>query len=61
MNESVPVQNYHYLLHPCNTSLVTCCDLEGRANIIAIVIGWFINHPIGSLRRRVAMIEWILD
>jgi flavin reductase (DIM6/NTAB) family NADH-FMN oxidoreductase RutF len=46
MNESVPVQNYHYLLHPYNTSLVTCCDPEGRANIITIA--WLIPvsvHP----------------
>jgi flavin reductase (DIM6/NTAB) family NADH-FMN oxidoreductase RutF len=46
VNESVPVQNYHYLLHPYNTSLVTCCDPEGRANIIAIA--WLIPmsvHP----------------
>jgi flavin reductase (DIM6/NTAB) family NADH-FMN oxidoreductase RutF len=46
MKESVAVQNYHYLLHPYNTSLVTCCDAEGRANIIAIA--WLIPlsvHP----------------
>ncbi len=24
-------------------------------------IGWFINHPIGSLRLHKAVIEWILD
>lgn len=40
MNESGSVYNFHYLLHPYNTSLVTCCDTEGRANIIAIA--WLI-------------------
>jgi flavin reductase (DIM6/NTAB) family NADH-FMN oxidoreductase RutF len=40
VKESVPVHNFHYLLHPYNTSLVTCCDTEGRANIIAIA--WLI-------------------
>jgi len=30
------VRNFHYLLHPYNTSLVTCCDAEGQPNIIAI-------------------------
>jgi flavin reductase (DIM6/NTAB) family NADH-FMN oxidoreductase RutF len=35
-----PVSNFHYLLHPYNTSLVTCCDAEGCANIIAIA--WLI-------------------
>jgi flavin reductase (DIM6/NTAB) family NADH-FMN oxidoreductase RutF len=36
MNESVTVSSFHYLLHPYNTSLVTCCDAEGQPNIIAI-------------------------
>ena len=36
MNESVPVSRFHHLLHPCGTSLVTCCDAEGQPNIIAI-------------------------
>jgi flavin reductase (DIM6/NTAB) family NADH-FMN oxidoreductase RutF len=40
MNESVSVSHFHYLLHPYNTSLVSCCDAEGRANIIAIA--WLI-------------------
>ena len=31
---------FHYLLHPYHTSLVTCCDAEGQANIIAIA--WLI-------------------
>jgi flavin reductase (DIM6/NTAB) family NADH-FMN oxidoreductase RutF len=38
MNESV--SHFHYLLHPYNTSLVTCCDAGGKANIIAIA--WLI-------------------
>jgi flavin reductase (DIM6/NTAB) family NADH-FMN oxidoreductase RutF len=36
MIETVPVSNFHYLLHPYNTSLVTCCNAEGRANVITI-------------------------
>jgi flavin reductase (DIM6/NTAB) family NADH-FMN oxidoreductase RutF len=40
LNESVPLSNFHYLLHPYNTSLVTCCDAEGQSNIIAIA--WLI-------------------
>lgn len=30
------VTNFTYLLHPYNTSLVTCCDEDGVANIITI-------------------------
>jgi flavin reductase (DIM6/NTAB) family NADH-FMN oxidoreductase RutF len=30
------VSNFTYLLHPYNTSLVTCCDEDGEANIITI-------------------------
>jgi flavin reductase (DIM6/NTAB) family NADH-FMN oxidoreductase RutF len=40
LNKSVTVSSFHYLLHPCNTSLVTCCDDEGQPNIIAIA--WLI-------------------
>jgi flavin reductase (DIM6/NTAB) family NADH-FMN oxidoreductase RutF len=35
MNNS-PVTSFHYLVHPCNTFLVTCCDVAGQPNIIAI-------------------------
>jgi flavin reductase (DIM6/NTAB) family NADH-FMN oxidoreductase RutF len=44
MNESVSVSRFHYLLHPYNTSLVTCCDAEGKANIIAIA--WLIPMSV---------------
>jgi len=40
------VSTFHHLLHPYNTSLVTCCDPEGHPNIIAIA--WLIPvsaHP----------------
>jgi flavin reductase (DIM6/NTAB) family NADH-FMN oxidoreductase RutF len=30
------VRNAHYLLHPYNASLVTCCDAGGQATIITI-------------------------
>ncbi len=36
MNEKQAVKTFHYLLHPYNTSLVTCCDAEGNPNIITI-------------------------
>ena len=43
----MPISRFHYLLHPYNTSLVTCCDAEGRRpNIIAIA--WLVPvsvHP----------------
>jgi flavin reductase (DIM6/NTAB) family NADH-FMN oxidoreductase RutF len=39
------ISNFHYLLHPYNTSLVTCCDAEGQQpNIIAIA--WLIPVSI---------------
>jgi len=38
------VSNFHYLLHPYNTSLVTCCDAEGQPNIIAIA--WLVPVSI---------------
>ncbi len=41
------VSSFHYLLHPYNTSLVTCCDAEGQQpNIVAIA--WLVPvsiHP----------------
>jgi flavin reductase (DIM6/NTAB) family NADH-FMN oxidoreductase RutF len=40
LNESIPVSNFYRLLHPYNTSLVTCCHAEGQPNIIAIA--WLI-------------------
>jgi flavin reductase (DIM6/NTAB) family NADH-FMN oxidoreductase RutF len=40
LNESISVSNFHHLLHPYNTSLVTCCDAEEQPNIIAIA--WLI-------------------
>jgi flavin reductase (DIM6/NTAB) family NADH-FMN oxidoreductase RutF len=36
MNETVSVSHFRHLLHPCSTSLVTCCDAEGQPNIVAI-------------------------
>lgn len=40
MNDSIPVSPFHYLLHPYNALLVTCCDAKGQSNIIAIA--WLI-------------------
>lgn len=34
--DRVAVSQFHTLLHPYNTSLVTCCNSQGRANIITI-------------------------
>jgi flavin reductase (DIM6/NTAB) family NADH-FMN oxidoreductase RutF len=45
------VTNFNYLLHPYNTSLVTCCDAEGNPNIIAIA--WLI--PVSVKPPLVAM------
>ncbi len=44
MNDSVPASPFHYLLHPYNALLVTCCDDEGQPNIIAIA--WLIPVSI---------------
>lgn len=44
MHETVSVSNFNYLLHPYNTSLVTCCDQAGIANIITIA--WLIPASI---------------
>ena len=40
MKKVVPAAHFHYLLHPYGTCLVSCCDAEGRPNIIAIA--WLI-------------------
>jgi flavin reductase (DIM6/NTAB) family NADH-FMN oxidoreductase RutF len=54
MNETIPVSNFHHLLHPYNTSLVTCCDTEGRPNIIAIawLIPVSVNPPLVGMSIR---------
>lgn len=44
MIETVPTSNFHYLLHPYNTSLVTCCNNKGEVNIIAVA--WLIPLSI---------------
>jgi flavin reductase (DIM6/NTAB) family NADH-FMN oxidoreductase RutF len=36
MVDYVSVSNFTYLLHPYNTSLVTCCDADGKPNIVTI-------------------------
>jgi flavin reductase (DIM6/NTAB) family NADH-FMN oxidoreductase RutF len=48
MNEKQAVTTFHYLLHPYNTSLVTCCDAEGNPNIITIawLIPVSVNPPL---------------
>lgn len=51
MKESVALSDFHYLLHPYPTSLVTCCTPDGERNIIAIA--WLI--PISVRPPRVAM------
>ncbi len=40
MSKTIPVANFNYLLHPYNTSLVTCCGEDGKPNIITIA--WLI-------------------
>jgi flavin reductase (DIM6/NTAB) family NADH-FMN oxidoreductase RutF len=48
MTDKQPVKVFHYLLHPYNTSLVTCCDTEGNPNIITIawLIPVSVNPPL---------------
>jgi flavin reductase (DIM6/NTAB) family NADH-FMN oxidoreductase RutF len=36
LKERVTLSKFHTLLHPYNTSLVSCCDSGGEANIITI-------------------------
>ena len=36
MNNIIEVSTFYYLLHPYRTFLVTCCDAEGKANIITV-------------------------
>ncbi len=43
-NERIPVSPFRYLLCPSNALLVTCCDAEGRSNIITIT--WLIPVSI---------------
>lgn len=64
MTESVPVSKFYYLLHPYNTSLVTCCDAEGQPNIIAIawlvpvsVIPPLVGMSIGPRRHSYGLIQ----
>jgi flavin reductase (DIM6/NTAB) family NADH-FMN oxidoreductase RutF len=54
MNTSVPVSQFHHLLHPYHTSLVTCCDAEGQPNIIAIawLIPASVNPPLVAMSIR---------
>lgn len=40
MKDLVAVPQFHYLLHPYSTSLVTTCDGRGRSNVLAIA--WLI-------------------
>jgi flavin reductase (DIM6/NTAB) family NADH-FMN oxidoreductase RutF len=51
MKESVALSNFHLLLHPYPTSLVTCCTPDGERNIIAIA--WLI--PVSVRPPRVAI------
>ena len=54
MNEFITVTQYTYLLHPYNTSLVTCCDRDGKPNIITIA--WLmpisVNPPLVEMSIR---------
>jgi len=48
MSEFVIISNFSYLLHPYNTSLVTCCDAQGKPNIITIawLVPISVNPPL---------------
>jgi len=51
VKESIPLSDFHHLLHPYPTSLVTCCTPDGEKNIIAIA--WLI--PVSVRPPRVAI------
>lgn len=51
MKESIPLSDFHHLLHPYPTSLVTSCTPDGERNIIAIA--WMI--PVSVRPPRVAI------
>lgn len=48
MNKTPITTSFHYLLHPCNTFLVTCSGADGESNIITIA--WLmpvsVNPPL---------------
>jgi flavin reductase (DIM6/NTAB) family NADH-FMN oxidoreductase RutF len=44
MLETTPIKPFNSLLHPYNTALVTCCDAQGKPNIITIA--WLIPVSI---------------
>ena len=54
MKERVPAPHFHYLLHPYSTSLVTCCDKEGKPNIVAMawVIPLSVEPPLVGMSIR---------
>lgn len=51
MKEKTTVASFHRLLHPYNTSLITCCDAEGQPNIITIawLIPVSVNPPLVAM------------
>jgi flavin reductase (DIM6/NTAB) family NADH-FMN oxidoreductase RutF len=64
MHEKQAVKTFHYLLHPYNTSLVTCCDASGTLNIITIawLIPTSVNPPmvvmsVGPTRHSYSLIQ----
>jgi flavin reductase (DIM6/NTAB) family NADH-FMN oxidoreductase RutF len=62
MNELIPVIQFHYLLHPYNTFLVTCCNEQGKPNIITIA--WLVpisaNPPLVAMSIRPARFSYKL-
>ena len=54
MRKKTNVASFHRLLHPYNTSLITCCDDEGQPNIITIawLIPVSINPPLVAMSIR---------
>ena len=62
MKGFIPAPHFHYLLHPYSTSLVTCCNAEGRPNIIAIA--WLIplsgDPPLVGMSIRPSRYSYVL-
>jgi len=54
MKEFESAPHFHYLLHPYSTTLVTCCDKEGKTNIVTMawVIPLSVEPPLVGMSIR---------
>jgi flavin reductase (DIM6/NTAB) family NADH-FMN oxidoreductase RutF len=60
MNRYITPSTFTYLLHPYSTFLITCCDAEGKPNIITIA--WLIpinvNPPLIGVSNRLTRFSY---